>query len=102
VRDETPSLCLKEKHCSSKYAFDKLHSACLRLEPRPKVAQVEGRPRAKRLLKIVNDNPFFCSAWITHRTGRLRFARVDLQNAKRQLVAMGQATFRIIQIDSLK
>jgi uncharacterized protein (TIGR00369 family) len=49
-----------------------------------------------------NDNPFFCSAWITHRTGRLRFARADLQNANHQLVAMGQATFRIIQINSLK
>ena len=42
---------------------------------------------------------FTCSAWITHKTGRTSFVRADIYNPRNQLVAMGQATFRIIPVD---
>ena len=45
---------------------------------------------------------FACSAWSTHKTGRTSFVRADIRNAKDELVAMGQATFRIIPVDLLK
>ena len=46
--------------------------------------------------------PFKCSAWTTHRTGRSCFLRADIHNSHQQLLAMGQATFRIIRVDALK
>ena len=45
---------------------------------------------------------FTCSALITHRTGRLGFVRAGISDTKGQPVAMGQATFRIIEMDSVK
>ncbi|MGD2186178.1 MAG: PaaI family thioesterase [Desulfobacterales bacterium] len=45
---------------------------------------------------------FACSAWSTHKTGRTNFVRADIHDRDDQLVAMGQATFRIIPIDLLK
>ena len=42
---------------------------------------------------------FTCSAWSTHQTGRSSFVRADIYDAAGQLVAMGQATFRIIQTE---
>ena len=45
---------------------------------------------------------FICSAWSTHKTGRTNFVRADIRNPKDELVAMGQATFRIIPVDLLK
>ncbi len=40
---------------------------------------------------------FTCSAWLTHQTGRTCFVRADIHDNQERLVAMGQATFRIIQ-----
>ena len=45
---------------------------------------------------------FVCSAWSTHKTGRTSFVRADIRNPKDELVAMGQATFRIIPVGLLK
>ncbi len=45
---------------------------------------------------------FDCSAWSTYRTGRTSFVRADIHDRKGRLVAMGQATFRIIPVDLLK
>ncbi len=42
---------------------------------------------------------FTCYAWNTHRTGRMSFVRADIHNPQKQLLASGQATFRIIQKD---
>ena len=42
---------------------------------------------------------FTCSAWSTHQTGRTNFVRADIHNLENELVAMGQATFRIISVD---
>jgi len=57
-------------------------------------------------LNINYTNPakgdlFFCSAWTTHKTGRSCFVRADIRNCDQLLLAMGQATFRIIQFDLL-
>jgi acyl-CoA thioesterase len=40
---------------------------------------------------------FTCSAWVSHRTGRSSFVRADIHDSQGQLLAMGQATFRIIK-----
>ena len=45
---------------------------------------------------------FVCSAWTIHKTGRTSFVRADIHNPKDELIAMGQATFRIIPVDLLK
>ncbi|MGD9076635.1 MAG: PaaI family thioesterase [Desulfobacteraceae bacterium] len=45
---------------------------------------------------------FTCVAWTTHRTGRLGFVRAEISDAKGQLVAMGQATFRIMNMDLVR
>ena len=45
---------------------------------------------------------FSCSAWTTHRTGRLCFVRAEIHNAEGQLIAMGQAIFRVIETDIMK
>ena len=45
---------------------------------------------------------FTCAAWTTHRTGRLGFVRAEISDAKGQLVAMGQATFRIFEMDPVR
>lgn len=45
---------------------------------------------------------FACSAWSTHKTGRTSFVRADIYNPENELVAMGQATFRIIPVDLCK
>ena len=45
---------------------------------------------------------FVCSAWSNHKTGRTSFVRADIHDRKDRLVAMGQATFRIIPVDLLK
>jgi uncharacterized protein (TIGR00369 family) len=42
---------------------------------------------------------FICSAWTQHRTGRTSFVRADIQDIDGNLVAMGQANFRIIKMD---
>lgn len=42
---------------------------------------------------------FDCSAWTTHQSGRSSFVRADIHDDHKQLVAMGQATFRIIQLE---
>ena len=43
-------------------------------------------------------NEFTCSAWTTHQTGRTCFVRADINDSQGRLLAMGQATFRIIQM----
>jgi uncharacterized protein (TIGR00369 family) len=40
--------------------------------------------------------PFACRAATTHRTGRTVFVRAEIVDARGALVAIGQATFRII------
>lgn len=40
---------------------------------------------------------FICSAGVTHQTGRSSFVRADIHDSRGQLLAMGQATFRVIQ-----
>ena len=45
---------------------------------------------------------FACAAWSTHKTSRTSFVRADIHDRKGRLVAMGQATFRIIPVDLLK
>ena len=40
---------------------------------------------------------FTCSAWIAHQTGRTCFVRADIHDGQGRLLAIGQATFRIIQ-----
>jgi uncharacterized protein (TIGR00369 family) len=45
---------------------------------------------------------FSCTAWSTHKTGRISFVRADIQSSKGKLVAMGQGAFRIIPVDLLK
>jgi uncharacterized protein (TIGR00369 family) len=42
---------------------------------------------------------FICSARTQHRTGRTSFVRADIHDTSGNLVAMGQANFRIIKID---
>jgi uncharacterized protein (TIGR00369 family) len=42
---------------------------------------------------------FGCRAWVVQRTGRMSFMRAEIHDQKDQLVAMGQATFRIIKAD---
>ena len=42
---------------------------------------------------------FVCSAWSTYKAGRTSFVRADIYNPENELVAMGQATFRIIPVD---
>ncbi len=42
--------------------------------------------------------PFLCQAWTTHQTGRLAFLRADISDSQNTLVAIGQATFRIIKM----
>lgn len=44
---------------------------------------------------------FFCCAWVTHRTARSSFLRADIHDEEGRLLAMGQATFRIIPADFL-
>ena len=47
-------------------------------------------------------NLFTCSASTAHRTGRLCFVRGEIHNPEGQLIAMGQATFRVIESDIMK
>ena len=47
-------------------------------------------------------NIFKCSAWSAHKTGRTSFVRAEIFDGKDHMVAMGQATFRIIPVDLLK
>jgi uncharacterized protein (TIGR00369 family) len=42
---------------------------------------------------------FTCTAWNTHRTGRLSFVRGDIHDSQQRLLASGQATFRIVKLD---
>ena len=43
--------------------------------------------------------PYFKSAaWVTHRTGRMSFLSAEIRDEKDQVVAMGQGTFRIIEM----
>lgn len=42
---------------------------------------------------------FVCSAWITQRTRRMSFVRAEIHDSGSKLVAVGQATFRIIKTD---
>ena len=45
---------------------------------------------------------FTCIAWTTHRTGRMSFVRADVHDPHKNLLASGQATFRVIQMDLFK
>lgn len=45
-------------------------------------------------------NYFSCRACTAHRTGRLSFVRSEIHDSNDQLVAIGQATFRIVKIDT--
>ena len=42
---------------------------------------------------------FMCTAYTTHQTGRFSFVRADIHDVHGQLLAMGQAAFRIIQME---
>ena len=42
---------------------------------------------------------FICNAWTTHRTSRLSFVRAEIYSSEKQLLALGQAAFRIIKLD---
>jgi uncharacterized protein (TIGR00369 family) len=42
---------------------------------------------------------FSCCAWTTHRTGRLSFVRAEIYDPDNQVLALGQAVFRIIKMD---
>lgn len=42
------------------------------------------------------DGPFTCQASMTRKTGRTVFVRAEILDARNHLVAIGQATFRII------
>lgn len=44
------------------------------------------------------EGPFSCQAWTTFQTGRLAFVRADIRDGHHTLVALGQATFRIIKM----
>jgi acyl-coenzyme A thioesterase PaaI-like protein len=44
------------------------------------------------------DGPYFCRAWTTHQTGQLAFVRADITDVQETVVALGQATFRIIKM----
>ena len=41
---------------------------------------------------------FICSASVTHKTGRSCFVSADIHDCNGQLLAMGQGTFRVIQM----
>lgn len=41
---------------------------------------------------------FVCKAWVTHRTSRISFVRADIHDMENNLLAMGQATFRHLQV----
>jgi uncharacterized protein (TIGR00369 family) len=40
---------------------------------------------------------FTCTAKVIHRTGRMCFARAEIRDRERRVVALGQGTFRIIE-----
>ncbi|MEJ2725201.1 MAG: PaaI family thioesterase, partial [Deltaproteobacteria bacterium] len=44
-------------------------------------------------------NGFICEAQITHKTGRMTFARSEIYDRAGTLLATGQATFRIVKDD---
>jgi uncharacterized protein (TIGR00369 family) len=44
---------------------------------------------------------FTCVARITHETGRLTFVRGEIHDMENQIVALGQAAFRIIRNNSM-
>jgi uncharacterized protein (TIGR00369 family) len=44
------------------------------------------------------EAPFLCQTWVTHQTGRLAFVRADISDSRNTLVAIGQATFRVIKM----
>lgn len=48
-------------------------------------------------LAPANKGPYFCQAWITHRTGRMAFLRAEIRDSHHSLLAHGQAVFRIIK-----
>jgi len=52
--------------------------------------------------KPAKSDAFLCKAWSTHKTHRSSFVRADIYDQNNDLVAMGQATFRIIKVDLLK
>jgi uncharacterized protein (TIGR00369 family) len=52
--------------------------------------------------KPAQSDGFVCTAWSTHKTGRISFVRANIHNSNGELVAMGQGTFRIIAFDLLK
>jgi uncharacterized protein (TIGR00369 family) len=45
---------------------------------------------------------FLCHARVIHRTGRMCFVRGEILGEKGQLLAMGQATFRIIKSEMMQ
>lgn len=45
---------------------------------------------------------FTCTAWTSHRTSRLSFTGAEIHDKEGQLLAMGQATFRIIETDVME
>ena len=52
--------------------------------------------------KPAKSDVLVCTARSTHKTKRTSFVRADIHNSNRELVAMGQGTFRIIPFDLLK
>jgi uncharacterized protein (TIGR00369 family) len=51
--------------------------------------------------KPAKSDVLVCTARSTHKTKRTSFVRADIHNSNRELVAMGQGTFRIIPVDLL-
>jgi uncharacterized protein (TIGR00369 family) len=42
---------------------------------------------------------FACHAWTTHRTNRLSFVRAEILGPENEVLALGQAVFRIIKME---
>jgi uncharacterized protein (TIGR00369 family) len=52
-------------------------------------------------LAPAKESPYTCLAETTHRTRHLAFIRADIRDARENLIASGQATFRIIKMGLL-
>jgi uncharacterized protein (TIGR00369 family) len=48
-------------------------------------------------LAPASKGPYFCQAWITHRTGRMAFLRAEIKDSHQSLIATAQSVFRIIK-----
>ncbi len=45
--------------------------------------------------------PFYCDARITHKTNKICFVQGSISDAEGKLLAMGQATFRVVKSDAM-